>query len=1780
MSSSTIGTHAYKGPIGPSGPIGPTGDTGDTGNTGPTGATGPYGIYILSSVVTDTGLQLTLSDGSVTNITGNFRGATSDYYILGVSSGNGITLYSSYTSSNVSMRGLSAIGSLYLTEDENFIYFNTTLAEVESELDIANLNVDTLVYLKTNYQISSTTIGTTFDGIYDQGTLVYDSKGNTNSKLNSRSKVKYVAPTVNSQDPIYLNADHAGMFLITSPNGIAGITGTFNKNESTSITLVFLDENIWHFPENVYFESGENYLTCGKSIVNLTTTTQGESWNATIAARGFDVTAATCVATSSFGSCCYTRGDGTLGCEDYVSKDRCDQLSGTFNSLQACANSCGATGICCSNGRCIEDSNIAECEAFGGVFWSGLTCGAYNNDPEGTNLGFRLCPNNCENFIDSDNSSCLELLPGMCQTDTDNFYDVSPGESCDQPSHTFYYAANTSCANLGAIRNMTDVDGDGRYSYLSDGRGDCRNISQYQYMGACAKYRTSNQTFTCDYIDLGYCGQTDIENGVYNVIYPCFTCECIEFWPNNPVTGYSFNKCTTGACCIKTPEGDSYCKQLTSDHLCAELGYWGFETYWHGIGSQCANPNSDCYVSCESYFNNDDVIDPFGGNNYTLPECGILSPDNEVEPPIFTAACCKDGECLGDNFTRILCEEVLGGVVSPVPCIYSNCCANSNIIGPCCLGDGTCEEISIKQCSDRGGIFLGENFNCQNITCGCVGTEPTPTGACCGETDPQGNVNCSIRTQEICISTNGIYKGDGIPCTEGLCQPVINNPSCPTVDDPTTCNDSGRVSCVEGIGITFTDDHNTISSPNPNVVNGTITNLTPDRGIDSILSPGISNYILANNDFSTNTKDRIYFRHGIGVKDMIIPKEPFNPSSTAPPNIYINTEESSNYDSSLPEGTGRICFTVRCDEANPENFRFYLLRTHYPKNFSHNMAALDGILDLGGNLYQIIQDTGSENTQQYVDNDDSFYTGAYIRTKITIDDTETETNYLPSYTRLRDELNNPLYGLNRTRSIANNSSFYNFSLMPTARLTITASNLTAFNNFYLDRGLGLFTSDNRKYTISYSHNLSSSGQTNFATTSLESYSPSNGFAYNASGQSLNNLIISYNRSMAPFSSQNLMMSTFNIKNILEDFQYRTGANDGGASTSPGIDSLANFKSRMKGLIEYLYNNTLLDQNNTNRYDTSSTSGTINFSVVDNSTAFANNTISNQYTSRNIVGGVGIPFGYYNMGYTLYSPQNAISNTYPDINSTSRDSFYKKLARYSNSFENQFYVNGTQENKAPYQKLGLNDPGHPLTADIIDPGYEVVPANLLSNTPAYVKSHTYKTRPFSIIYDSGHLEYDPTDSQEPYKNYYSSSESGAYDSATGIVSKQYSTDRFVRYVSAAINNPKDPNPTYPYGGMKYRGEGVFDFCITIPNIKDYMNDGITDNNDSDKTTDRRLFLRDCLRLVMFADIKPTQNDTMSQSTVSKLKLEMGCNGLGCGFVVDNYEPECPICSPPTATTCADKSCMLMVDGVGAYTSVLPPPCSEQERSLCAFLPNQTLCSGCITCCNEVNYSYNSAVACSCEGANNAGCNCSGSKLEEKLSNCDAGSNECVANPCPLAYGEKPEDCLYGTCAGGIYQYLYRFNPNERVNHAYGYFPPPVIDAINRSRTISKSMCLNGLCSEINSCPGDNCSAPNTCLNFCATSNDSATSCQTIASEILNNNQGYNFAIYDQIFTLLPTNGDKITYRNSPNDACTLSFTGTILKKLYISETEYVCVPVDASDAESIANLEDCTDEGAS
>jgi hypothetical protein len=130
MGSSSIGSIDVLGPKGPDGPRGSRGGTGNTGNTGPTGPTGAYGPYIVSSIAYDNFVTLTLSDGSSFNVNGNFIGITSEYYLVGATSPvDSLSFISSFStvSNDLQIRGLTATGSLFLTQDDNFVYFNSRI---------------------------------------------------------------------------------------------------------------------------------------------------------------------------------------------------------------------------------------------------------------------------------------------------------------------------------------------------------------------------------------------------------------------------------------------------------------------------------------------------------------------------------------------------------------------------------------------------------------------------------------------------------------------------------------------------------------------------------------------------------------------------------------------------------------------------------------------------------------------------------------------------------------------------------------------------------------------------------------------------------------------------------------------------------------------------------------------------------------------------------------------------------------------------------------------------------------------------------------------------------------------------------------------------------------------------------------------------------------------------------------------------------------------------------------------------------------------------------------------------------------------------------------------------------------------------------------------------------------------------------------------------------------------------------------------------------------------
>ena len=420
MYSSSISTIKMLGPDGPTGPTGPSGATGATGTTGATGATGTYGRYVISVQGITTGAIITFSDGATSEIIGVFRGTTGYGNTQTPESvGEGISILGSSSEGQLNIKGLSAVGSLVITTDNNNLLIDTAYKTTVGNLYSLGLSADTLMYLKGSNLASSTRVK-------------LDGTGNMNFQnqffLNDSAYTKRVGPvkknqyvgvkgelenfTTGTTGGIYVDLENGGFYILQTPIGIAGFTGSFKQNEIVTATVLFTSDDIWKFPENVYFEENQNYFTCGKSIVNLFSFDAGNNWYAVVSQRGIDLTYTnrdtfanieSCVPALSTGSCCYTKyPENTLTCLDYSTKDQCDLLSGKFSPLVSCAESCDpALGLCCSNGQCIENVSVEECSFFGGNFYSGINCGTYPNNSSGKNYESvitegRLCFDPCE----------------------------------------------------------------------------------------------------------------------------------------------------------------------------------------------------------------------------------------------------------------------------------------------------------------------------------------------------------------------------------------------------------------------------------------------------------------------------------------------------------------------------------------------------------------------------------------------------------------------------------------------------------------------------------------------------------------------------------------------------------------------------------------------------------------------------------------------------------------------------------------------------------------------------------------------------------------------------------------------------------------------------------------------------------------------------------------------------------------------------------------------------------------------------------------------------------------------------------------------------------------------------------------------------------------------------------------------------------------------------------------------------------------------------------------
>jgi hypothetical protein len=424
LSSSAIGNIYVRGLSGPDGNPGNTGNTGNTGSTGSTGNTGSLGSYYTGYVFNGNSVTITLSNGTTFELTGTFKGATTLDKGIGVATGSntgsGQILLSTVAGGTFSFKGLCAYGSLrasytganneYISIDS--IYFGTNQL---GNFDPTTLSARELTYLSTKVLAAGADLTHRTDlgvagvcGAFDFAYTTYGgASSDTSNHLNTSSKILNLGPipigrvsgltSTNVIVPngfgttlgVFLDAGAAGTFVCKTPIGIQGITGPFKKNEVASISILIDSDNVWKFPSNVYFEPDQNYLSCGKNLIGLFTYDGGETWIASVSHRGHGIfnPRYQCIPGYLYGSCCYQTASGRLTCDDYVTRQQCDNVFGIFHPGMPCQEACGNdVSVCCTNGKCTENISITECESFGGSYWAGYTCGFATgtlNYPEG-----------------------------------------------------------------------------------------------------------------------------------------------------------------------------------------------------------------------------------------------------------------------------------------------------------------------------------------------------------------------------------------------------------------------------------------------------------------------------------------------------------------------------------------------------------------------------------------------------------------------------------------------------------------------------------------------------------------------------------------------------------------------------------------------------------------------------------------------------------------------------------------------------------------------------------------------------------------------------------------------------------------------------------------------------------------------------------------------------------------------------------------------------------------------------------------------------------------------------------------------------------------------------------------------------------------------------------------------------------------------------------------------------------------------------------------------------
>jgi hypothetical protein len=186
--------------------------------------------------------------------------------------------------------------------------------------------------------------------------------------------------------------------------------------------------------------------------------------------------------------------------------------------------------------------------------------------------------------------------------------------------------------------------------------------------------------------------------------------------------------------------------------------------------------------------------------NFQTVAFGVQTPFTVPTAPTPTGACCKTGACTIK--TNAQCTTS-GGVYQGD---NSNCDGNpcdATPAGRCCKDDGysgQCLVLTQAQCTSQGGTYGGNGTTCE--ACPCL---LPPKGACCV------SGACQLQTQTQCAALSGVYVGDYTNCTTNPCD---EGACCTGID----CAISVRFLCT-GSGVRFLGAGTTCT---PGVCNYTI----------------------------------------------------------------------------------------------------------------------------------------------------------------------------------------------------------------------------------------------------------------------------------------------------------------------------------------------------------------------------------------------------------------------------------------------------------------------------------------------------------------------------------------------------------------------------------------------------------------------------------------------------------------------------------------------------------------------------------------------------------------------------------------------------------------------------------------------------------------------------------------------------------------------------------------------------------------------------------------------